>query len=162
MNRFDGMVDQHEAATGWFTKNLGDGYMQVIELPTTGHTCTQALQVLQQTVAFASKIQTLIKKSPWPRPDGFRVRWTSGHVWKRDGNKTDYVGRHVNLAHKLLRVSSEEEFISHQSFMELMSKRQSDGIGVKFIKLEPDRRVPEGVLKADMKALWSLQRFRRK
>lgn len=162
MNRFDAMVDQHEVATGYFTKNLGDGYMQIIELPASGHVCFTAIRVLQQTVEFSLKAQRLITKSPWPRPEGFRVRFSSGHIWKKDGNKKDYVGRHVNLTHKLLRVTPEAEFVAHQSFIELMSRKQSDGIGAKFTKLEPDRRVPDGILKADMKALWSLQRFRRR
>lgn len=161
MNRFDAMVDQHETSTGWFTKNLGDGYMQIIELP-SGHACKTALHVLRYTADFATKVSNTIRRSPWPRPDGFRVRFAAGHIWKKDGNKRDYVGRHVNLTHKLLRVSPENEFLAHQSFVELMTKKQADGIGAKFLKAETDRRVPDGILKADMKALWSLQRFKRK
>lgn len=161
MNRFDAMVDEFEAKTGYFTKNLGDGYMQVIELP-SGHACATALRVLYRTVVFATKVSQTIKRSPWPRPEGFRVRFAAGHVWKKDGNKRDYVGRHINLTHKLLRVAPETEFLAHQSFTELMSKKQTDEAGVKFLKTEGDRRTPDGILKADMKVLWSLQRFRKR
>lgn len=158
MNCFDAMVDEFEAKTGYFTKNLGDGYMQIVELQADTHDCIPALRVLKETVKFATSVQTVIRKSPWPRPDGFRVRVSSGHVWKKQGNKTDYVGRHVNLAHKLLRVSPQTEFLAHQSFLELMARRQTHEIGVKFAKLPPDRRIPDGVLKADMNALWSFRK----
>lgn len=162
MNKFDLMVDEFEAKTGHFTKNLGDGYMQVLEIPASGHVCNEAVKNLLDTVAFATKIQKMIKTSVWPRPAGFRVRWTSGHVWKKDGNKRDYVGRHINLAHKLLNVAPETEFLAHQSFVELMSKKQSESVGAKFIKVDGERRAVDGILKVDMAALWALQRFRKK
>lgn len=162
MNRWDAMVDRFEADTGFYTKNLGDGYMQVIELSPNGHACAQAMNTFKKTMDLSMRVQRLIRNSPWPRPAGFRVRVSAGHVWKKQGNKTDYVGRHVNLTHKLLRVSPEDEFVAHQSFVELMSRKQADQIGAKFLKLEAERRIPDGVLKSDMNALWSLQRFRRK
>lgn len=161
MNRFDAMVDKLETATGWFTKNLGDGYMQVVELP-AGHSCGLAAKLMEAHWQFGAAMTTMFKKSPWPRPDGFRIRVASGHIWKKEGSKHDYVGRYCNMTHKLLRVSPDKFFLCHQSFVELMTRSQTNRAGFCYAKAEADRRIPDGVLKADATALWELKRVRKK
>lgn len=161
MNRFDQMVAELRVNTGCFTKNLGDGFMQIIELPSKGHACHTALRVLKVHTKFGFAVQRMIDGSPWPRPEGFRVRFSAGHIWKKDGDETDYVGRHVNMTHKLLRVAPGMKFVAHQSFIELVSRGQVKRQGARFSKLEPDRRIPDGILKADMNALWKLDRVRK-
>lgn len=161
MNQFDQMVAELRTKTGHFTKTLGDGFMQVIELPSRGHACRVAQFTLQTHIRFALSVRRVIESSPWPRPEGFRVRFSAGHVWKKDGGELDFVGRYVNMTHKLLRVAPEMKFVAHQSFIELMSRSQVRACGARFSKLQPDRRTPDGILKADMNALWKLDRVRK-
>jgi len=145
-------VGKLRESTGHFTKNLGDGYMQIIEIPNVKST-KKALQVLRAHLRFGKNVQKLIDTSPWPRPHGFRIRFSAGHVWKKDGAETDYVGRYINMTHKLLMVHPEVKYVSHQSFVELMSKNALKKHG-KFVRLPSDRRIPEGILKTDISALW--------
>jgi class 3 adenylate cyclase len=161
MNQFDQLVAELRVATGYFTKNLGDGFMQVVEVPSKGHACKEAMRVMKFHREFSGSICRLIDRSPWPRPDGFRVRFAAGHIWKKDGDEKDYVGRHVNMTHKLLRVAPDQRFVAHQSFVEIMSKAQVKRMGAKFSKLVPDRRTPEGILRGDMNALWKMDRAKR-
>jgi len=148
----------------------GDGVMLILEMK-NGHNCGLALKVMEGAWHFTHSVLGLIRKAPWPRPRGFRVRMASGYVWKKGGSQcpvveniacpaTDYVGRHINMTSKLLRVSPEEPIIVHQSFVELTTHNQMKKAGFSYKKMAPDQQAPDGILPPDMNALWRLEHRR--
>lgn len=160
LNTFETLLKDFEKKTGNFTKNMGDGYMQIIELKDLNHKDSEniAIKALLSTMDFCTKINKMIKAKPWPRPDGFRVRFTSGHIWKKNGKVTDYVGRYVNMAHKLLRIHAEKTPVCHQSFLELIGEERISSEKLEVARLKADRRIPDGLTRLDATALWEISK----
>jgi class 3 adenylate cyclase len=171
MNRWRQAAEEFGQNLGAHCSIYGDGAMLILEMK-NGHNCGLALKVMGAAFHFTHSVIGLIRKAPWPRPQGFRVRVASGYVWKRGdgqcgvvqniscGSSTDYVGRHINMTSKLLRVKPEEPIICHQSFVELMTKSQIKKSGFSYKKIAGEWRTPEGILKTDINALWRLEKGR--
>lgn len=161
MNRFEELIHKFGEKESYFVKSIADGFLAVMELE-SGHNCKQMLRFLDATWTFGKKIQRLISEHPWPRPDGFRIRYASGHVWKRNCKRgVDYVGRHINMAHKLLRVEPPIPAIAHRSVSELCTPRQAKKNHFRFTKLIVDRRLPDGLTRHDMECLYRLDRTKK-
>ena len=122
---------------------------------TNGHNCQLALSVLEDAWKITTETKRLIDQSNYPRPDGFRVRISSGEVAivkMRDG--IDYLGYMVNTTKDLLRVECGIPCIAHESVKELLNTEKSSHIIFKRVKASGELRSIE---KADLDALWSFE-----
>lgn len=157
---------EHESAT--YVKFLGDGLMIVREL-STGHNCGTARRFLQELDLLNVRVHEAIKNI-YPRPDGFRVRAVSGHVWKRQTvcgglcnlmkragrkvHKAEFIGYPVNMAQSLLFVYPEIPTVCHESVVELMGTKTC-GLSLKQLPAPKEPRY--GVDPQDFHGLWSFR-----
>ena len=105
-------------------KYLGDGIMILKELKPSCDRGTCAARFVKDTVALCRRLSSIVKGCEMP-PDGWRMRWTYGHVSKisvldpADGNRrrkvSEFIGYAINLAQKLLDVSPAVPIIFHES-----------------------------------------------
>jgi class 3 adenylate cyclase len=145
--------------TRYWVKLLGDGIMIVQELHPSGHNCGLARRFLRDTHTLARSVSDEIQKV-YPRPDGFRIRNTSGYVWKRPtvhqykekhSKHSEYIGYAVNLAQSLLYVLPEVEAVCHESLVEMIGDKRQ---GLTFEQLEPPTERRHGVDPADFLGLY--------
>jgi len=76
----------------------------------------------------ADSIESIIQKTLYPRPIGFRIRVVAGYVWKlmathtmkEKRKQTDYLGYPINLAARLLEVERDAPCLCHQSIEEII------------------------------------------
>ncbi len=161
---FDRFWDEYDAIlrplmkTSDHFKDLGDGFMSVVELPATGHRCQAAILFLSRLYRVGKQMERIIRDKKYPRPDGFRIRVTCGFVTKRPNG--DVRGRCVNLASKALSFGKTELFIIHEKFKELMNDKQMRHAGFTCERLpKTPRMIPDGY-KRDLMALWIVERIK--
>ncbi len=135
-------------------KFLGDGLMIIREMG-GGHNCKMTREFLVDAYHFAFSVNEIIKDH-YPRPDGFRLRVASGHVWKRSmthGKRRgdEYVGYSVNLAQRLLEVSPQTLAVCHESIVEILAQKK--GI-IAFERMGDPKERPRGVDLADLAGLY--------
>jgi class 3 adenylate cyclase len=142
-------------------KRLGDGRMFVYELH-GGNESSMASNILTESLGLIKRVDRMIARLPSPRPTGFRIRVMCGIALKEsypDGEK-DWIGYVPNSCHKFLAVAPEVSCVVHESFKELIQRRDVKTNGFLFELLQGDRRCPDGVDPEDMEALWSVSRKR--
>lgn len=142
---------------GYLVKVLGDGFMAVKDMK-KGHNCKLALSFIEDALEMSQFMTHIIKNHNYPRPDGFRVRISSGEVAKfKSGKRVDYLGALVNITKDLLLVKPEVPCIAHESVKELLDGKKSSHI--KFEKVViPSTLISRGVEKEDLDALWQFER----
>lgn len=157
VREFDTLIDKFADETGYFIKRLGDGFMCVVELPAT-EAGKKAASIIDATWALVDRINRTIARMPSPRPEGFRSRMVCGYVWKtrRENDREDYLGYHVNLAAKIIKRDRGHVFVCHESVKELLSEKQIKESGYKFKKLVPSQEPPPGVYQQDINSLWTM------
>lgn len=157
-NAFDRWIADLQQESQCFIKTLGDGFLMVKEYP-KGHRCHSTVELLRLCWKYARRMDQIINQKKAPRPAGFRIRVASGHVWKTSEVSwgTDYRGRHINLASRLLRIGKQHKFICHESVKELMNDKQIREAGFKFKKISVSDSVPDGVIAEELKTLWKFE-----
>lgn len=142
-----------------YVKFLGDGFMVIQELR-NGHNCGTVRRLLQELIALSERVNARLLTG-YPRPDGFRVRVTTGMVWKRPtitqvrGKFTkhpEYIGYAVNMAQSLLYVYPEQSCICHEGVVEILGPKKN-GLVLKHLETPKERRA--GIDQMDFTGLWS-------
>lgn len=145
---------------GYYVKFLGDGLMMVREMG-GGHNCGVTMKFLQDAESLTHRIEEIIRVH-WPRPDGFRIRVTSGHVWKRmatirSGGRRqtirlpEYIGYSVNLAQRLLEVQPTIACICDESIPEILGPKKQK---LSLERMGTPKERPRGVDPEDLERLW--------
>jgi class 3 adenylate cyclase len=147
MAKFDHLIDQAERETGYTFSSTGDGFMCTVDLLSSGHNCTTAIEVLKNLWSLFQQILRLIQthKRLSVAPDGFRIVGDSGYVKrkvKRDGRVVDR-GKHINRAHNLLDFARGKGFVCTDTLKQLISDQQAKRHDFKFTSIG--------------KRLWSLE-----
>lgn len=156
MREVDELIDEFEDQPQYFVKREGDGFLVVMELH-EGENGKEIAQLLVRLLNMQLRMERLIHLKPYPRPDGFRVRVTSGYAWRRfHRGKIDYLAKSINLASKLLRVGKNVPFIIHESVKDFIPKGVIKKYVFKFKKMVVGNDYPEGVYQKDMDSLWSI------
>lgn len=98
-------------------KYLGDGFQVVKEFDSYARKNGAVSDFMSSLRKVIGQSMMAVDKCPEPPPDGFRIRWFSGFVFKRmvldpndDARKRlipEYVGYVINTAHRLLEVNPE-------------------------------------------------------
>jgi hypothetical protein len=154
--KYDALVDKLRVQ-GSFFKDLGDGFLFIDELKSP-HACQATISTIQCIWNLKRSIRKLIDGTPYPKPQGFRIRITCGHAWKkRHDKRIDYLGKHINLAFKLLRVHREHPIVVHESAMALMSKKQAKAHRIDVTKLSLPSDEFEDIYRFEMSHLWGLE-----
>jgi class 3 adenylate cyclase len=151
--QYDALVDKLRVQ-GSFFKDLGDGFLFIDELKSP-HACKNTIATIKSIWSLKRSIRKLIDGTPYPKPQGFRIRITCGHAWKkRHDKRIDYLGKHINLAFKLLRVHRSYPIVVHESAVALMSEKQmkSHGFDMKKLSLPSDEF--EDIYRFEMSHLW--------
>lgn len=155
--KYDTIIDELRTCPDSFFKDLGDGFVIIKEL-NGDHACKKVICLLNKLWKIKKKVRMLINSTPYPRPDGFRIRIACGHVWKKSHKaKTDYLGKHINLAFKLLQVHKNRPIIVHESVPALMSEKQVKENKFDFKKLPLPTDHFEDIYRFEMDHLWSFE-----
>lgn len=119
-------------------KYLGDGVMILKELKPTCARGVCATRFLRDTIALCRRLNRIVRGCELP-PEGWRMRWTYGHVSRievldphdrsRKRKIWEFIGYAVNLAQKLLEVWPSTMMLFHQSILNI------PGIGAEAAKL---------------------------
>ena len=155
-NKYESLVSQLMFNNGYFFKDLGDGFLVIKEL--SNNSASEASSLIKKLIFLEKNVRPLINKTPYPRPTGFRIRMACGHSWKRRRNsRVDYLGRHINLAFKMLRVHKSFPLVMHESVKALMSDKQIKigGFRLKKMALPTDEQF-ESIYKHEMSNLWGV------
>lgn len=144
-------------------KYLGDGIMILKELKSSCNRGVCAARFVRDTIALCKRLASIVKACEMP-PDGWRMRWTYGHVSKilvldpadpkRSRKVSEFIGYAINLAQKLLDVSPSIPVIFHESMFNIPGLVK---IGFKFRKHDATAKEPRGVDKEDLAGLRVLQ-----
>lgn len=140
-------------------KYLGDGIMILKELKPTCDRGVCAMRFVRDTIALCRRIAAIVKGCEMP-PDGWRMRWTYGHVSKilvldpadpkRVRKVSEFIGYAINLAQKLLDVSPSIPIIFHESMFTIPGLVK---LGFKFRKHGEAAKQPRGVDQEDLEGL---------
>lgn len=157
MRTLDAAIDAFEDESQYFVKRTGDGFLVIMELKKddNGHEMTTFLLRL---IEMETKINKLIQIQRYPRPEGYRIRVTSGFAWKKvHRGHVDYIAKSINLASKLLRVGKHVPFIIHESVKDVVPKSAVTKHLFKFDKTITGSEFPDGVYRKDVDSLWSVR-----
>ena len=147
---------------GYHVKFLGDGGMILKEM-LPGHNCGMAIKFLRDMDCLGNFMGTVIKKTAWPRPDGFRIRIAAGHVSKLTIKicetectfQKDYIGYPINLASRILEVMKDSSVcICHESVKDIIGQRKAKIANLVFNKQSNPYEPPNGVDAEDLNHLW--------
>jgi len=150
---------------GYHVKFLGDGAMIVKEM-NPGHNCGMAIKFLRDMDCLAGFMTEVIKKTAWPRPEGFRVRLAAGHVSKLSINvcerecalQKDYIGYPVNLAARMLDVLKDTTpLLCHESVKDIVGPKKSKVVNLVFTKQLKPHKFFDGVDVEDLDHLWEFK-----
>lgn len=142
-----------------YMKYLGDGLLIILEIENAQNSVA-IQEFLKDLIKLVGNVESAIKKI-WPRPDGFRIRVASGHVWKRSTMKREsrrslrqpeYIGYAINMAQALLYVYPEINTICHESIIEIIGAKHDRLV---FERLQPPEERRFGVDPQDFAGLWS-------
>ncbi len=154
---------QFRLREGYVTLPIGDGIIPIL-IDMDGH--GNLLKFLNSIIRLQKDMEKLITDETYPRPLGFRVRVTSGIIYRIDepplltnfGDAhapvlltTDFIGDCLNLGSRLLQVRREIPNMIHQSAMELLSLAEREALNIK--KVTFMERPPRGVDVEDMTGL---------
>ncbi len=156
LNAYDDLITEILTGAGLPYEDTGDGFICLVDLG-SGKDSRKAAHVLRVMWTLLKRVQRLIARKEYPYPDGYRIRLAVGYATrkvKRDG-KVVVRGKHINLAHKMLKIEPSIGIVCHETMTQLISKRQAKKCGFKFKHLPTDRRIPEGMSKKDASALWA-------
>lgn len=158
MDDFVSLIETVQKETGYNITIPGDGFMLTVALD-QGHNCHRAVQVFQRLWDLLIKMQELVRKKEFPRPDGFRVRVACGWVMSRvlKDKETLYWGKHINLAHNLLDVRKDIPFLCHESVKQLLSESQIKHNNFRFWKVDTPEILPDGVTPHDGQSLFAFE-----
>lgn len=146
--------------TGYYVKYLGDGILIVKELG-PGHNCGTARRFMHDVHELAEAVSEKLK-GVYPRPDGFRIRETCGHVWKRYSllwvrgrpmRCAEYIGYAINMAQALLSAYPEILHICHEANLELIGQKKN---GFSSEHLSPPNERRHGVDPQDFAGLFRI------
>ncbi len=155
------IFEEFHKRTGYYVKYLADGILIVKELG-PGHNCGHAKKFLNDTHGLALAVMESLK-DVWPRPDGFRIRDTSGYIWKRSSlhhiqgkwmHLPEYIGYALNMAHSLLYVYPEELCICTEGFIEIIGQKRN---GLVLERLPPPDEKRQGIDPQDFLGLYSVR-----
>lgn len=166
----DPAVDKFYEAMQWYVDNhkdvhfkyLGDGFMAIKEFHDKD---AKSICAFIQTLKRLSKrILGVIKKSGYPKPEGFRIRISSGDVYKlsvsdpndeKRGRKVhEYVEYATNQAAHLLHVNPEITCLATESVIQDLGSYRSL---FRVRKLERPSAYPESVNRIDIEQLRILE-----
>lgn len=143
-------------------KDTGDGFMLILDM-STGHNCHAALRLLDALWAVHKSMDRLITRKQYPYPDGFRITLACGRVSrkiKKDGTILER-GKHINLAHKMLRIKPPRGIVCHESFRQLISPLQARRYGYAFKRMTLEA-TPDGISEKDAAVMWEVRKLRGK
>lgn len=161
MNQIYLLFEDYSCRSQNYIKFLGDGFVVIKELNRKNNALVVRSILEDMAILSRSIIETL--KMTYPRPDGFRVRVATGHVWKRitkkkiNGrivNHPEYIGYAINMAQSLLYVYPEINCICHEGIIEIIGKRKN---GISVEHLEPPKERRSGIDQQDFTGLWSFE-----
>jgi len=157
---FDELLDDFEFRSGYFLKDLSDGFLCIKKIQGRNGSCV--VKFLNDLLIFNDQINFLIKSQKYPRPDGFRIRVTAGHVtqkMKKNG-MIDFRGDHIDLAATMLQIEKNVPFLVHESAKQLLTVAESQIAQFTFthIPVMRLRRYKEQIYKEELGALWSLEK----
>lgn len=150
--------------TGLLSIPIGDGIIALILDQGQGGALTSIFPLLEGTLRLQARMYRLIKETPYPRPNGFRVRVTAGHVFRTEepplAGQTvrtfDVIGSPMNLGSRLCEVRRELPAIIHESTFHYLTNTDRKHLILKRIEPGSDRP-PRGVDPEDMKGLWTFR-----
>ncbi len=149
--------DRYEESNPCFFKLMGDGFMAVFPFQTEKH-ISNLDSILNNIFIHQTKMSDMIENHPYyPRPNGYRVRVSLGHVWHRKGKNEDYSGYWINMTAHLLAIRKEIPIIIHQSAKELISEKMISEWNYKFKKIKPPVRYYDGIDKEDINSMWGVK-----
>lgn len=158
LNEYDDIIQRHVGRYNF--KDTGDGFMCLVDM-NHGHNCRLAISLLKSLWGAYIETTRLIRNKNFPYPDGYRITATAGPTlrkMKEDGSIVDR-GKHINLAHKMLRFQPITGILLHESFKQLISSRQAKANGLLFKKIRP-QKTPEGISGKDAMAMWEFRMAR--
>jgi len=163
---FNNLIDKYYALLikfrqekSYFVKYLGDGFFVVKDLNGNNNDSDIACKMLIDCYELNLSIEKLIYAIPYPRPDGFRMRFVLGYARKikikeDTGIHNDYVGYTVNLSYSLLSIEPDIPLICHESIKELIKNKKNECI--EFSRLpRQTNKIPDDIDKEDAEALWT-------
>ena len=157
MHILDEEIDVFEDDPQYFVKRTGDGFLVIMELK-QGDNGREITNFILQLVAMGSRLNKSIALQRYPRPEGYRIRVTSGFAWKKvHRGRTDYIARSINLASKLLRVGKSIPFILHESVKDVVPKSAIRKHLFRFERTVVGSEFPDGVYRKDVDSLWSVR-----
>lgn len=140
-------------------KYLGDGIMILKELKPTCNRGTCAARFMRDTVALCKRLNGIVRGCEMP-PDGWRMRWTYGHVSKilvldpadpkRQRQVWEFIGYAINLAQKLLEVCPSVMMMFHESVFQIPGTLK---LGFRFTRHNEVPKPPRGVDPEDIAGL---------
>lgn len=157
MDYFDGLIERlvrHPSRD--INNNTGDGFA-VFETLKKGDEKKQSLALIKELWDLTQSMNDMIRRAPWPRPEGFRIRMATGYVWKKEASPLPiYRGPDINMVSRLLRVERKRDFVVHGSFRDLISQEEIEKLGLHYQKVKPPKLVPDGLLKQELLELWEV------
>lgn len=145
-----------------YFKYTGDGFMALQEFESKDP--KQIYYFIKSLQQISKKIKKIIVNSDYPQPDGFRIRITSGDVYKisvidpsdseRKRKVPEYVEYATNQAAHLLKVNPEIVCLATESIVKNLGKYRSF---FRMRKLERPSDYPESVNRQDIETLQVLK-----
>lgn len=142
--------------TGYFVLNTGDGMIVIINSVWNSNSL---LKVISELVELIRAMDLMIKKTPYPRPEGFRIRITVGPVFRTETphplyphqREIDFTGRPINLGQRLLEIERQIKIMLHASAADVLNPANRK----KLKKVMSENPPPKGVTEGEMRGgLW--------
>lgn len=145
--------------TGYTCIPIGDGIIALVVDVEDGY-ATELMPLLKAVSTLQRKMMDLIGRTNHPRPAGFRIRVTSGAVFRTeeppmDGQTFwtfDVLGDPMNAGSRLLEVRREVPAMITLSALSLLSKDERDQLEVLPVKIDSERP-PRGLEREDLEEL---------
>lgn len=160
---------EYQAKSNCFLKLLCDGFLAVHEFDTDAPDSSDLIRIFECLCTVYSEVKANHSGLHHPRPGELRITAAMGYVWaltlttKVPENCSlencdmraihDYFGYPTILAKRMLEGSNRVPIMICQAIKESMEKGPFE-----FLQLPVERRIPSGVFKEDMAALWELRR----
>jgi hypothetical protein len=175
-------IDRFEKKDKFQMKRSGDGFISVMEVLDAHKKC-QTLHILEKFMKLGNRLNEIIKKSPFPRPEGYRMRFVVGSAFKEklatpDGfvlygecqqckkfkkiEWYDFIGYGPHLCHRILSVRRDIPFIVHESVKDMLSDNLIKKHGLHFEKLFLSSPFPDEVDEEDLHLLYAVNKKKMK
>lgn len=154
---YDKQLDLFRIQSRGYFKAMGDGFMVIYPMPNLRNADCVSKIINHLRLHYHDVKKTIDNYPYYPRPHGYRVRMSLGHIWYRSGPNHDYSGYFVNMTSHLLSIEKDIPFIIHQSVREALSDKQINKHQYHFAKVQPPSFYSDGIDQDDIENLWSLE-----